>query len=240
MNLIEAALANGQTALSEFQSKQLLSSMGIPITREELVQTADDAVSAAERIGYPVVLKACAWELMHKSEHGCIELNLTTPEAVRKAYNKICEKTNSPLNGIQPLESVLPLEGVLVQEMVEGQRELVIGLSRNPQFGACVMMGFGGIMTEVIKDTVFRVAPFDKVEALDMIHSLKTKPMLAAFRGQKPADLTALCQILMALGHLGLSEESISEIDINPLIISPDGTIKAVDALIILENKGSL
>jgi succinyl-CoA synthetase beta subunit len=234
MNLIEAALANGQTALSEFQSKQLLSSMGIPVTREELVQTADDAISAAERIGYPVVLKACAWELMHKSEHGCIELNLTTPEAVCKAYNKICEKINSPLNGIRPLE------GVLVQEMVEGQRELVIGLSRNPQFGACVMLGFGGIMTEVIRDTVFRVAPFDKVEALDMIHSLKTKPMLAAFRGQKPADLTALCQILMALGHLGLSEESISEIDINPLIISPDGTIKAVDALIILENKGSL
>ena len=234
MNLIEAALSNGQTALSEFQSKQLLSSMGIPITREELVQTADDAVSAAERIGYPVVLKACSWELMHKSEHGCIELNLTTPEAVRKAHNKICEKINSPLDG------VLPLEGIIVQEMVEGQRELVIGLSRNPQFGACVMLGFGGIMTEVIKDTVFRVAPFDKVEALDMIHSLKTKPMLAAFRGQKPADLTALCQILMALGHLGLSEESISEIDINPLIISPDGTIKAVDALIILENKGSL
>ena len=234
MNLIEAALANGQTALSEFQSKQLLSSMGIPVTREELVQTADDAVSAAERIGYPVVLKACSWELMHKSEHGCIELNLTTPEAVRKAHNKICERINSPINGIQPLE------GVLVQEMVEGQRELVIGLSRNPQFGACVMLGFGGIMTEVIRDTVFRVAPFDKLEALDMIHSLKTKPMLEAFRGQKPADLTALCQILMALGHLVLSEESISEIDINPLIISPDGTIKAVDALIILENKGSL
>ena len=228
MNPIKAALANGQTALSEFQSKQLLSSMGIPVTREELVQTADEAVSAAEKIGYPVVLKACSWKLMHKSEHGCIELNLTTPEAVRKAHNKICERTNTPL------------EGVLVQEMVAGQRELVVGLSRNPQFGACVMLGFGGIMTEVIRDTVFRVAPFDRVEALDMIQDLKTKPMLAAFRGQKPADLTALCQILMAVGHLGLSEESISEIDINPLIISPDGTIKAVDALIILENKGSL
>lgn len=228
MNPIEAALTNGQTALSEFQSKQLLGSMGIPVTREKLTQTADEAVAAAEKIGYPVVLKACSWELMHKSEHGCIELNLTTPEAVRKAHSRICERINAPL------------EGVLVQEMVAGQRELVVGLNRNPQFGVCVMLGFGGIMTEVIRDTVFRVAPFDRVEALDMIHNLKTKSMLAAFRGQKPADLTALCQILMAVGLLGLSETSISEIDINPLIISPDGTIKAVDALIILENKGSL
>jgi len=201
--------------------------MSIPVTREILTQTADDAIAAAEQIGYPVVLKACAWELMHKSELECIELNLTTPEAVRKAHNRICEKINTPLKGI------LPLEGVLVQEMVTGQRELVVGLSRNPQFGACVMLGFGGIMTEVIRDTVFRVAPFDGVEALDMIQDLKTKQMFAAFRGQKPADLTSLCQILMAVGRLGLSEPSISEIDINPLIISPDGTIKAVDALII-------
>ena len=226
MNPIKAAIANGQTALSEFQSKQLLSAAGIPVTREELVQTADEAVAAADRIGYPIVLKACAWKLMHKSEQGCIELNLTTPEAVQQAHKKICEKIN------------LPLEGVLVQEMVKGQRELVVGLSRNPQFGACVMIGFGGIMTEVIRDTVFRVAPFDQVEALDMIQDLKTISLLGAFRGQKPADLAAISHILMATGQLGLTEKSISEIDINPLIISPDGTIKAADALIILEKKG--
>ncbi len=228
MNPIKTALANGQTALSEFQSKQILSSVGIPVTREELVQTADEAVAAAERIGYPVVLKACSWELMHKSELGCIELNLTTPQAVQQAHNKICKKIK------------LPLEGVLVMEMVEGQRELVVGLTRNPQFGACVMIGFGGIMTEVIRDTVFRVAPFDTVEALDMIQGLKTRSLLDAFRGQKPAELAVICQTLMAVGHLGLSEESISQIDINPLIISPDGIIKAVDALIVLERKGSL
>lgn len=228
MNPINTALANGQTALSEFQSKHLLSSMGIPVTLEELVQTADDAMAAAERIGYPVVLKACSWELMHKSELGCIELNLSTPEAVRQAHKKICDKIKQPI------------EGVLVQEMVKGQRELLVGMSRNSQFGTCVMLGFGGIMTEVIRDTVFRVAPFDQLEALDMIRDLKTNSMLDAFRGQKPADLDAICQILIALGQLGLSEQAIAEIDINPLIISPDGTIKAVDALIILENKGSL
>ncbi len=228
MNPIEAAIAKGQTTLSEFQSKQLLGSLGIPVTKEALVQDADEAILAAEHIGYPVVLKACSWELMHKSELGCIELKLTNPQAVQQAYNRICEKIK------------IPLEGILVQEMVEGQRELVAGLSRNPQFGPCVMLGFGGVMAEVIKDTVFRVAPFDKTEALDMIQDLKSRPMLDAFRGQKPADLDAICQTLTALGQLGQKEKSIAEIDINPLIISPDGSVKAVDALIILEKKGSL
>jgi len=132
------------------------------------------------------------------------------------------------------------MEGILVQEMVEGQRELVAGLSRDPQFGPCVMLGFGGIMAEVIKDTVFRVAPFDIVEALDMINDLKSRSMLGSFRGQKDADLDAICQTLTAIGQLGLAEESIAEIDINPLIISPDGKIKAVDALIILGKKNPL
>jgi len=228
MNSLETAIANKQTALSEFESKRLLSAVGIPVTREKLVQSAEEAVAAAEAIGYPVVLKACSWQLMHKSEQGCIELKLTSARAVQDAYDLICEKTT------------LSLEGILVQEMVEGQRELMVGLSRNPQFGACVMLGFGGIMTEVIKDTVFRVAPFDKREALDMIQDLKSSPMLGAFRGQKPADLATICRTLMAIGQLGLGEETIAEIDINPLIISPDGAVKAVDALIILERKSPL
>jgi succinyl-CoA synthetase beta subunit len=225
MNLIETAIANGQTALSEFQSKVLLDSFGIPVAHETLVQNVDEAMAAAERIGYPVVLKACSWDLMHKSELGVIELRLTTPQDVEHAYKRICDKIQTPL------------EGILVQEMVEGQRELVIGLSRNPQFGSCVMLGFGGVMTEVIADTVFRVAPFDETEALDMIDELKSKPMLDSFRGQKPADLDMICRTLTAMGRIGLEEESIAEIDINPLIILSDGTVKAVDALIILEGK---
>ena len=228
MNLIKEALANKQTALSEFQSKRLLKEAGIPVTREMLVQSEDEAVAAAEDLGYPVVLKACSWELMHKSELGCIELKLSTPESVRQAFKRITASIN------------LPLEGILVQEMVEGQRELVAGLSRDPQFGPCVMLGFGGMMTEVIQDTAFRVAPFDKTEALDMIDDLKSRALLDAFRGQAPADLTAICRTLTALGQLGMTHDAISEIDINPLIISPDGSVKAVDALIILEGKSAL
>jgi succinyl-CoA synthetase beta subunit len=225
MNPLQTALANNQTALSEFQSKSLLKAAGIPITREKLVQSVEEAVSAAESIGYPVVLKQCSWQLMHKSELGCIELNLAAATQVQAAYHRICEKIT------------LPLEGILVQQMVSGQRELAVGMSKNPQFGACVMLGFGGILAEVIQDTVFRVAPFDRVEALDMIQDLKSRSMLEAFRGQAPADLETLCQTLVAIGQLGAAEQAIAEIDINPLIVSSDGSITAVDALIILHRK---
>jgi len=223
MDPIKTAVDKGWTSLSEYASKQVLKVWDIPVTREILVQTAGEAAAAAEKIGYPVALKPCAHDLMHKSELSCIELGLSGPEAVNSAYDRIRETIKSPL------------EGVLVQEMIAGNRELVAGLSRDPQFGACVMLGFGGVMTEVIADTVFRAAPFDAVEALDMIRDLKYRAMLDAFRGQAPADLETLCGILTSLGRLGLERPEIAEIDINPLIIAPDGAVTAVDALMILE-----
>jgi succinyl-CoA synthetase beta subunit len=221
--IIESALAKGQSALSEYQSKAVLKSRGIPVSEEALVHNADEAVQAAHRIGYPVALKACAWKLMHKSEKGWMALNLQGDDAVREAFNRIVGMAD------------LKLEGVLVQEMVPGQRELVVGLSRDPSFGPCVMLGFGGIMTEVIQDTVFRMAPIDDIEARDMAEALRTKDLLGPFRGQAPARMDTLCRTLVAIGQIGLEIDAISEIDINPLIILPDGRLKAVDALIVLE-----
>jgi succinyl-CoA synthetase beta subunit len=229
MDPIEKAVDNGWNALSEHASKQVLGAWDIPVTRETLVQNAGEAVAAAEKIGYPVALKPCSRDLMHKSELGCIELGLSGPEAVEQAYGRISDQIRK--------KSGAPLEGILVQEMIAGGRELVAGLSRDPQFGACVMLGFGGIMTEVIADTVFRVAPFDGVEAMDMIRDLQCRAMLDTFRGQAKADTDTLCKILINLGRLGLERPEIGEIDINPLIVSPDGAVTAVDALIILEGE---
>ena len=223
MDPIKMAVDNVWSSLSEYSSKQVLETWGIPVTREVLVQNSEEAVAAAEKIGYPVVLKPCSRDLMHKSDLNCIELGNSGPEAVIRAFGRIREKITTPL------------EGILVQEMVAGNRELVAGLSRDPQFGACVMLGFGGVMTELIAETVFRVAPFDENEAMDMIRDLKYRAMLDAFRGQAPADVDTLCRILVSLGLLGLERPEIGEIDINPLIVSPEGTVKAVDALIILE-----
>ncbi len=226
-DLIRSALDRGQPALSEYESKKLLSLYDIPVTRETLSRSADEAVSAAADLGFPVVLKACSPELMHKSERGCIELNLRSERDVREAYGRIIRSVD------------LELEGVLVQEMVPGQRELVVGLNRNPQFGPCVMLGTGGMMTEVFKDTAFRMAPFGMIEAKDMAEELRFKAILGAFRGQKPADMDILCRTLIAVGKIGLELETVSELDINPMIITPEGRVVAVDALVVLRRNGN-
>ncbi len=222
-DLIRSALDKGQPALSEYESKKLLHLYGIPVTREKLSRSAEEAVSAAAGIGFPVVLKACSPELMHKSEHGCIELNLRGEEDVREAYGRISRSID------------LKLEGILVQEMVPGQRELVVGLTRNPQFGACVMLGIGGIMTEVFGDTAFRMAPLGMIEAEDMTEELRFKAIFGAFRGQSPIEMKMLCRTLIAVGQIGLELETVSEIDINPMIITPEGRVIAVDALVLLK-----
>jgi succinyl-CoA synthetase beta subunit len=221
-DLIQSGLNRGQKALSEYESKKLLGLYGIHVTREKLSHSADEAVSASAGLGFPVVLKACSAELMHKSERGCIELNLRSERDVQEAYKRIIRSVD------------LELEGVLVQEMVPGQRELVVGLTRDPQFGPCVMLGMGGMMTEVFQDTVFRMAPFDMTEAKDMTEELRFKTILGAFRGQKPVDMEILCRTLMAVGQIGLELETVSELDINPMIITPEGRLVAVDALVVL------
>ncbi len=222
MDEIKTAIKLGHKALSEFQSKNVLSSYGIPITREALAESRDDAVEHAETIGYPVVLKACSHELMHKSEKDCVKLNLKNRHDVMEAYDLITNSVD------------INLEGILVQEMISGQRELVMGLNRDHQFGPCVMLGIGGIMTEIINDTVFRVAPFDHLEARDMMDELRLNKMLGNFRGQAPADFESISKALMAIGKIGIEINEISEIDVNPLIIDRQGRIKAVDALVVL------
>ena len=211
MDIIQASVEKGQSALSEFQSKKFLSTYGIPVTRESIARSPDEAVSMAEAMGYPVALKASSHDLMHKTEMGVIELHLRDEQDVRRAYDRITSDLD------------LELEGLLVQEMVPGQRELVLGMTRDPQFGPCVMLGLGGILTEIIKDTVFRVAPIDLAEAQDMIQELRCRKMLEPFRGQEAADLDALCLSLVALGRVGMEEARIEEIDINPMIVDPGG-----------------
>lgn len=219
----QSEIERSHRALSEYESKKMLAEYGIPVTQEILVQSKDQAVTAANEIGFPVALKACSPELIHKSDAGCVELSLTSGNDVAKAYDRIL------------LSASVKLEGVLVSEMISGARELVLGLTREPQFGPCVMLGLGGVMTEIFKDTVFRVAPFDQVEAEDMIRELKSRAMLDEFRGELPADMKAICQCLISLGKIGLENPDISEIDINPLKIAKDGQVKAVDALIIFD-----
>jgi acetyl-CoA synthetase (ADP-forming) len=224
MKIIEEAVAKGQKSLSEFASKQFLASYGIPVCRESLVQSEKEAVENAKEFGFPVVLKACGATLTHKTEGNLIRLWLRGPDEVQAAYRDLTKDESQDL------------EGVLVQEMVSGHRELVIGLIRDAQFGPCVMFGFGGIFTEVLNDVSFRVAPLEEWDAMEMMEEIRAKKILEAFRGEVAVDRRLLAESLIALGRIGLENDSIEEIDVNPLKFR-DGKPVAVDALVVLSNK---
>ena len=225
--LIEKALGSGQAALSEFDSKQLIAKYGVPVVPERLAQSADEAVEAASEIGYPVVLKACGPEISHKTERELVVVGIRGEEELRFAFDKI----NGNLGDT-------PSEGVLVQQMVSGERELVIGLIRDPQFGPCVMFGLGGIFTEILKDTSFRVAPITEEEALQMMEDIRAKDILGPVRRKSPADKRTLAKALVGLGTIGMEQDDVAEIDVNPLIITGDGAPIAVDALVVLKSDG--
>lgn len=222
MKIIDEAIKKGQTALSEFESKQLLASYQIPVTREALVKDGEGLLKAAHQITYPIVLKGCSPDIAHKTEKGLIRIDIRNDDEAKVAFNEII----TGMNGNE--------KTVLVQEMIKGKRELVAGLTRDTQFGPCVMFGLGGIFTEILKDISFRVAPLEKRDALEMMQEIRGRKILNAVRGMAAADLDLLADILMAVGSIGLENEAVRGIDINPLIISGSRPV-AVDALIILD-----
>lgn len=221
MEIIEKARLEGRSTLSEHESKELLKAHGIPVARELEVRDEDSFKSALSEIKFPLVIKACSPQVSHKTERGLVRVDLRNEQEAREAFDHIRAETWK--------------EGatILVQEMVKGQRELVAGLTRDPQFGPCVMFGLGGIFTEILKDVSFRVAPLERRDALEMMQEIKGKRILEAVRGMPAADLDALADILMAIGKIGMENELIKEIDVNPLILHGASPV-AVDALVVL------
>ncbi len=214
------ARARGQKILSEYDAKRVIAEAGLLINREKLARSRDEALMMAGEIGYPVVLKGSSHKAAHKTELGLVKLNLGNPDQVATAYDEITAKG-------------LTLDGVLVCEMIAGEREFVLGLTRDPQFGPCVMFGVGGIFTEAIQDVSFRIAPITERDAEEMIDEIRLSKLLGAFRGKPAVDRRALVRALVGLGDLGARCDEIAEIDINPVIIRGDQPV-AVDALVVL------
>lgn len=222
MKIIEKALKEGRTTLSEYESKRVLAEYQIPVTKELLVDDIRDLARAARETGYPVVLKGCSSEIAHKTEKGLIKVDIRNDGEARAAFEDIMGNMNGKK------------DAVLVQEMVKGKRELVVGLTRDAQFGPCVMFGLGGIFTEILRDISFRTAPLERRDALDMMQEIKGHRILEPVRGMEAADLDTLAEILINMGRIGLENERVKEIDINPVIIAGSRPV-AVDALIVLE-----
>ena len=214
------------TTLTEREAKQVLAVYGVPVVGEQLVQSVAEAVSAAERLGYPVVLKAESPDLPHKTEAGVIRLNLKTAAEVKEAYDLIISNINSNLNKPR-------LMGILVQPMVPSGVEIMIGARVDPQFGSLIVAGLGGIFVELLKDTALELAPVTPHEAQAMLHKLKGRALLDGFRGSEPVNVDVLTDVIVRLSEFADDQkELISELDVNPLICAGNRVV-AVDALIV-------
>jgi len=222
MDILDKARKEGRETLSEYESKIVLASYHIPVTREIIIQKNNDVISAAHEIGYPVVMKGCSPEITHKTEKGLIRTDIRDDKEALDTFNDIMAGMNGSHGSI------------LIQEMIKGKRELVIGLIRDPQFGPCVMFGLGGIFTEILKDVSFRLAPLEKRDALEMMDEIKAHKILDAVRGMEPVDRELLSEMLINVGKIGVENDAIKEIDINPVIIYGSRPV-AVDALIVLQ-----
>lgn len=221
--LIERALAHAGKNLNEAASKQVLRHYGIPVVPEAIAGDAQQAVELAGRIGFPVALKGLGANLTHKTERGLVRIDLHCAEAVRAAFTEVRSAAGRDW------------EGCLLQPMVRGRREFVAGVTRDPQFGPVVMFGLGGIFAEAIGDVVFRIAPVDRNQALQMLDELSAHKLLGDFRGDAAAQKEPLVRVLTGLSQLALDHPAVTEVDVNPLIVGSDGGVTAVDALVVLD-----
>jgi acetyltransferase len=219
--------AQGQV-LTESAGKQLLALYGIPVTHERVVTSAAEAAQAAQEIGFPVAMKIVSPQIAHKTEAGGVALNVVQVDEARATFERI-------MHNARHSNAQAELHGVLVQEMVQGGHETIVGMTSDPQFGPGIIFGLGGIFVEVLRDTVLRVPPLDAATARDMLDALQGAALLKGARGQKPADRSAMVDVLRKFSQLCLDLRGVvQEIDINPLLVLDEGQgAKAVDCLVV-------
>jgi acyl-CoA synthetase (NDP forming) len=226
VDIIDRAKNEGRTVLSEVESKQILEEAGIPTARAELAPTREKAVAAARNMGFPVALKILSPQISHKSDIGGVRLNLASEEEVAAAFDEIVDAAR----GAEPDATI---DGVSVQKMARSGVEVIMGMTKDPQFGPVLMFGLGGIFVEVLKDVAFRIVPLVARDARQMIREIQGFPVLQGYRGQEPADLDALESMLLRLSSFVEAHPEIQELDLNPVFAYGDGAL-AVDARIVL------
>jgi acyl-CoA synthetase (NDP forming) len=227
--IITDALKNGRTVLTEVESKQLVSEAGIPVIKTKLAKSKAEAIEISKKLGFPVVLKIVSPDIIHKSDIGGVKLNLANATQVGRAYAEImaaAKKANKKAD----------IQGVSVQKMAKPGVEVIMGMSKDAQFGPVLMFGLGGVFVEVLKDVAFRIVPLARRDASQMIREIKGYPLLEGYRGQEPANITALEDLLLELSAFVDKTPQIKEMDLNPIFAYKNGAV-AVDARVILESK---
>lgn len=225
--IIDRARSEGRTVLTEIESKEVVKQAGISVIDTKLATSKEEASSISREFGFPVVLKIASPDIVHKSDAGGVKLGLKTAKQVGKAYDDIIEI-------IRQKYPQARIHGVSVQRMARPGVEVIIGMSKDAQFGPVLMFGLGGILVEVLKDVSFRIVPLAKRDATEMLREIKGYPLLEGYRGQEAVDVSYLEELLIKVSDFVEQNPEVKELDLNPIFAYSDGAI-AVDARVILE-----
>jgi len=225
--IIAAAGREGRTLLTEVESKELLKQAGISVIDTRLATSREEAIAISKQSGFPVVLKIASPDVIHKSDAGGVKLSLKTARQVGKAYDDILADIAQKYAGAK-------IQGVSVQKMARPGVEVIIGMSKDAQFGPVLMFGLGGILVEILKDVSFRIVPLTRRDAREMIREIKGYPLLEGYRGQEPVDVNNLEELILKVSSFVERHPEVKELDLNPVFAYSDGAV-AVDARVVLE-----
>jgi acyl-CoA synthetase (NDP forming) len=225
--IIDRARSEGRTVLTEIESKEVVKQAGISVIDTKLATSREEAISISRQFGFPVVLKIASPDIVHKSDAGGVKLGLKNAKQVGKAYDDIIEI-------IRQKHPQARLHGVSVQRMARPGIEVIIGMSKDAQFGPVLMFGLGGILVEVLKDVSFRIVPLARRDAAEMIREIKGYPLLEGYRGGEAVDISYLEGLLIKVSNFVERNPEVKELDLNPIFAYSDGAV-AVDARVILE-----
>ena len=227
VQVIDKARSEGRTVLTEVESKELLKAAGISIVDTRLAKSKEEAISISRKFGFPVVLKIASPDILHKSDAGGVRLGLKTASEVGKAYSQI-------LQAVKQKHPEARIHGAAVQRMARPGVEVIIGMSKDAQFGPVLMFGLGGILVEVLKDVSFRIVPLSRRDAAEMLREIQGYPLLEGYRGGEAVDISCLEELLIKVSNFAEKNPEVMELDLNPIFAYSDGAV-AVDARVILE-----
>ncbi len=225
---IAEAQKQGRTFLTEVESKSILEERGIQVVETKLAQTRDEALSLSKQMKFPVVLKIASQDIVHKSDVGGVKVGLNNESEVGAAYDSI-------MTSVREKRPEAVIQGVSVQKMARSGVDVIIGISKDPQFGPVAMFGLGGTLVEVLKDVSFRLIPLTEKDAREMIREIKGYSLLTGYRGSPPCDIKSLESLLLQVSKFVEDNPDIKEMDLNPVIVYQQGTM-VVDARIVIEN----
>ncbi len=228
-DIINRARNEGRTLLTEVEAKDLLKQAGINVVDTRLASSREEAISISGELGFPVAMKIASSDVVHKSDAGGVELGLETAEQVGKAYDNIIDAIGKAFPDAK-------VQGVSVQKMARPGVEVIVGMSKDAQFGPVLMFGLGGILVEILKDVSFRIVPLVKRDAAEMIRDIKGYPLLEGYRGSEAVDVGNLEDLILKVSDYVEKTPDIKELDLNPVFAYGDGAV-AVDARVVLEDE---